>query len=72
MVKRINSLRSLSKFIMLSILIVIVYTINEFIFSIICGVSHDVLTTCVFGLFGTELAACGFIKIFKIKKEETQ
>ena len=69
MVKKFNSQKTLTKFVIISILIVIIYSSCEFIFSIISGVSHEVLTTCIFALFGTELAACGFIKIFKIGKE---
>lgn len=70
MVQKFNSQETLTKFVIISLLIVIIYSICEFIFSIITGVSHDVLTTCIFALFGTEIAVCGFIKIFKIKKEE--
>lgn len=69
MVSKIRSLKTLSKFVMISILIVIIYAIFEFISSIIYGVSHDVLTGCMFGLFGTEIASCGFIKIYKMKTE---
>jgi hypothetical protein len=43
------------------------YSIFEFIFSIIYGFSHDTLTTCIYAFFGTEIASCGLIKIFKIK-----
>ena len=68
MVKKFNSLKNLTKAVTISIIIVIIYSISEFISGCL-GASHEVLTGCVFGLFGTELAACGFIKIFKIKKE---
>lgn len=69
MVQKINTHKTLTIFVGLSLLIVIIYSICEFIFSITTGVSHDILTGCIFGLFGTEIAVCGFIKIFKIKKE---
>ena len=68
MVKRFNSQKTLTKFVIVSLIIVIIYSISEFIFSIITGVSHDVLTGCMFALWGTEIAVCGFIKIFKIKE----
>ena len=68
MVKRFNSQKTLTKFVMVSLIIVIIYSVSEFIFSIITGVSHDVLTGCMFALWGTEIAVCGFIKIFKIKE----
>ena len=70
MVQKFNSQETLTKFVIISLLIVIIYSVCEFIFSIISGCYHDVLTGCIFGLFGTEIAVCGFIKIFKIKKEE--
>lgn len=68
MVKRFNSQKTLTKFVMVSLIIVIIYSVSEFIFSIVTGVSHDVLTGCMFALWGTEIAVCGFIKIFKIKE----
>lgn len=69
MVKKFNSLKTLSKFVAFSILVVIIYTAAEFISAIVFNVSHETLTTCVFTLFGTEIATCGFIKIFKLKEE---
>lgn len=68
MVKRFNSMENLTKAVTISIIIVIIYSIAEFISGCL-GMPHEILTGCIFGLFGTELAACGFIKIFKIKKE---
>jgi hypothetical protein len=72
MVKKFNSQKTLTKFVMVSLFIIILYTIAEFVCSLITGVFHDVLTGCMFTLFGAEIAACGFIKIFKIKKEENE
>lgn len=69
MINKFNNSQSLTKFVMISLLIVIIYTIAEFICSIASGVVHDTLTSCIFALFGTEIAVCGFIKIFKIKEE---
>ena len=70
MIDKFNTQKTLTKFVIISIIIVLIYSVCEFIFSIITGVSHDVLTGCIFGLFGTEIAVCGFIKIFKIRREE--
>lgn len=67
MIKKFNSYKSLTKFVIISLVIVIIYSICEFVFSIITGISHEVLTGCIFALFGTEIAACGLIKIFKLK-----
>lgn len=69
MVKKFNSLKTLSKFVTVSILIVIIYAVLEFVSAIFFGVAHETLTTCMFTLFGTEIATCGFIKIFKLKEE---
>lgn len=68
--KRVNIVHTLTKFVTLSIVFVVIYTMAEFIISTLTGVHHEVLTGCVYAFFGTEIAACGFIKIFKIKKEE--
>lgn len=68
MVNKINSMKNLSKAVTISIIVIIIYSVSEFI-SGCHGISHDVLTGCIFAFFGTEIGACGFIKIFKIKKE---
>lgn len=59
----------LANYIVFSIVIIIIYSIAEFIFSTITGISHETLTTCVYAFFGTEIASCAFIKVYKIKKE---
>jgi hypothetical protein len=69
-VKRIGTLRDLTKYVMSSIFLIIIYTIVEFIISTITGIAHDTLTTCVYAFFGTEISLCGFIKIFKIRRNE--
>lgn len=72
MIRIFNSQKSLTKFVIISLLIVVIYSICEFIFSILTGVTHDVLTGCIFALFGTEIATCGLIKIFKLKEDEEE
>lgn len=62
-----GTIKNLTKFVIFSIVFVAVYSIFEFVFSIIYGFSHDTLTTCIYAFFGTEIASCGLIKIFKIK-----
>ena len=59
----------LGQWVALSISIVLIYCIAEFIISTITGMTHDTLTTCVFTFFGTEIGASAFIKVFKIKNE---
>lgn len=69
--KRINNqvkLAKLTRFIVFSIGIIIIYTIAEFYISTKFNISHDTLTTCVYAFFGTELASCTLIKIFNILK----
>lgn len=70
MIRKFNSQKSLTKFVIISLSIVIIYTICEFIVSTLTGVYHDVLTGFIFGLFGTEIAVCGYIKIFKLKEDK--
>ena len=59
----------LANYIVFSIIIILVYSIAEFIISTITGVSHETLTTCVYAFFGTEIASCAFIKVYKLKQE---
>ena len=59
----------LANYIVYSIIIILIYSIAEFIFSTLTGISHETLTTCVYAFFGTEIASCAFIKVYKIKKE---
>lgn len=60
----------LTRFLLASIAIIIIYSVLEFIYSIKTGMSHDTLTTCMFAFFGTELASCTLVKIFNIIKEK--
>ena len=63
---------ALAKYVIFSLAIVIIYTVVEFTFSTITGVSHDALTTCVYGFWGGEIVMSAVIKIFKIKSKETE
>ena len=69
MVKKIGSIKDLTKYVVFSIVTVILYTIAEFITSTITGISHDTLTSCVYAFFGGEIVTCGLIKIFKLRRE---
>ena len=62
-------LPDLDKYIIFSFAVMIVYTIFEFVFSTITGVSHDTLTTCLFGAFGGELLLCAMIKRLKLRRD---
>ena len=62
---------SLTKYVIFSIALLLIYMIAEFIFATITGNSHDTLTTCVFATFGGEILSCALIKIFKLKEESS-
>lgn len=67
-----KKLGALDKYVIFSIGVTIVYTIVEFIFSTMYGISHDTLTTCVYAFFAGEVVTSGLIKIFKIKEENKE
>lgn len=69
MVRKIGTLKNLTKYVVFSISFVILYTLAEFIVSTITGVHHEVLTGCVYGFFAGEIVLCGMIKIFKLRRE---
>ena len=66
MIYKIKSLSNLDRYVIFSISFTIVYTTLEFTFSTITGISHDVLTECVYKFFVGEVIVCALIKIFKI------
>ena len=61
--------RSLTKYVVFSIALLLIYSVAEFVFVAKTGNSHDTLTTCVFACFGGEVLSCALIKIFKLKEE---
>lgn len=63
-----RELPDLDKYIIFSFAVMLIYTIFEFIFSTITGVSHDTLTTCLYSAFGGELLMCALIKRLKLKR----
>ena len=68
-VGRHKRIPSLTKYVMFSIGVLLVYTMCEFTFAITADTAHDTLTTCFFGCFGGEILACALIKIFKLRGE---
>ena len=62
---------SLTKYVVFSITILLLYTIAELIISITTEQSNDTLTTCLFATFGGEILSCALSKIFKLKGEHT-
>lgn len=68
MAKKLGSLKDLTKYVIFSISVVLIYTIAEFIVSTVTGISHDTLTMAVYGFFGGELVLTAMIKIFKLRR----
>ena len=72
MAKRFNSMKTLTRFLIFSIAAIVVYSVTAVVFQSVTGAElSPTLTTCIFGFFGTEIAAVSFIKVFKIKGENT-
>jgi formate/nitrite transporter FocA (FNT family) len=60
---------SLTKYVIFSISVLLIYTITELVLVAYKETSHDTLTTCVYACFGGEILSCALIKIFKLKEE---
>ncbi len=61
---------SLTKYVMFSIGVLLVYTMCEFTFAITADTAHDTLTTCFYAAFGGEILSCALIKIFKLRGKD--
>lgn len=66
--RRKKKLPDLDKYIIFSFAVMLLYTLFEFVVSTITSISHDTLTTCLFGAFGGELMMCAMIKRLKLRK----
>lgn len=53
-------------YLVLSVVAIILYDVASFIMYALTGTEAPTLTVAVHGFFGTEIAACAFIKKFKI------
>lgn len=62
-------MKSLTKFIIFSLALVIIYTVAVTVLKCVYGedFSQEYMTFC--GVFGGEIVTCGLIKIFKIRRE---
>ena len=65
-----KNLSKLSKYVIFSIVAMLIFTAIVIIAAIVRGVTLDTLTTCFFAVFGGEVFSCALIKIFNIKKGE--
>lgn len=62
---------SLTKYVVFSISILILYTGIEMTVSTISGVSHPDLSTLIGSTFGGEILFCALIRIFKLKGDNS-
>ena len=68
--KALFSARDLTKFIIFSFAMTIIYTVIAILFQAITGNAlSETLTTCYFAVYGGEVLSCALIKVFKLKKE---
>lgn len=65
-----KKISDLDKYLIFSFSVLIIYTIIEMIVSTITGISHDTLTTCLYGAFGGELLLCALIKKYKLQRRD--
>ena len=63
-----KNLSKLSKYVIFSIVAMLIFTAVVIIAGLVKGVTLDTLTTCFFAVFGGEVFSCALIKIFNIKK----
>ena len=69
--KALFGARDLTRFIIFSFAMTIIYTIIAITFQMITGEAlSDTLTTCFFAVYGGEVLSCALIKVFKLKKED--
>ena len=60
--------RSLTRYVVFSILSLIVFTITDIILTCFGIELSDTLVQCFFAFFGGETVTCGIIKLFKLKE----
>lgn len=68
--KKRKGRNALGKFVVFSLVCLLIYTITTLIIFLMTGAEPSTLTTCFFGVFGGEVVTCGLIKIFKLKGEK--
>ncbi len=66
----IKAMPSLTKYIVFSFVMILTYTVIEFVVSAHTGSERSTLTACFFAAFGGEVLAAALIKVFKLKEEE--
>lgn len=66
-----KKLTGLDKYVIFALCVTMCYTIAEFITATITGQEKSTLTLAVYGFWAGEIVTCGLIKIFKLRKENT-
>ena len=64
-----RALRKADIYLIISIILMLIYTATSIVVQAATGKTNDTLTTCFFTAFGTEIASCCVIKVFNIKHE---
>ncbi len=65
-----KAMPSLTRYIVFSFVMILTYTVIEFIVASNTGNEHSTLTTCFFAVWGGEVLAAALIKVFKLKEED--
>ncbi len=71
-IKKRSVTRSLTRYVVFSILMLIIYTSISFYFLWLEKPLDPDLTSGFFGFFGGEIVICGLIKLFKLKGEKNE
>lgn len=67
-----KKLNKVDKYIIMSVILLLLYTIVDRVILVKTGLSSDTLTTCFFAAFGTEILSCCVIKSLNIHNEGKQ
>lgn len=70
--KKLKNLNTLDRYVVFSVLVLIIFTITQVKVFITTGNEMPVLTRCFFMAFGGEVFACAWIKKLKLQKEYKQ
>lgn len=63
-----KKISALDKYVIFSFAMIILFTLAEFITSMITGIEHSTLIVAWFGVWGGEVLSLALIKIFKLKE----
>lgn len=60
--------KTLDKYVVFSITILLIFTVSQMVITAITGIEQSTLITCFFACFGGELFLCAMIKRLKLKE----